>query len=131
MSMSRSRWRSQGLQCPKWRISESPHLLFRHLPAKEHFKIDRLLYDGTRGEFDSIADAGRMLEEFEPVIFIKKLMIALATTVNDRITKAQSSWSMIPDSKTSFWPSTTICRWWKAHRGTVIPFGRWRWCCRS
>lgn len=57
------------------------------LLAKEHFGIDRLLYDGTRGEFDSIADAGRMPKEFEPVIFTKKRMIAMATAMNDRFTQ--------------------------------------------
>ena len=47
------------------------------LEAKKHFGIDRLLYDGTRGEFDAITDAGRMPKEFEGVIFTKKRMIAM------------------------------------------------------
>jgi len=57
------------------------------LLAKERFGIDRLYYDGTRGEFDAIKDAGRMPQEFEAVIFTKKRMIAMATAMNDRFTQ--------------------------------------------
>lgn len=67
------------------------------LEAKKAFGIDRLLYDGTRGEFDSIKDAGRMPAEFEAVIFTKKRMVALATTMNDRFT--QGTVELIDDAR--------------------------------
>src|SRR4051812_11166006 len=57
------------------------------LMAKENCGIDRLLYDGTRGEFDSIADAGKMPPELEPVIFTKKRMVAMASNLSDRMTQ--------------------------------------------
>jgi hypothetical protein len=52
-------------------------VIYRH---RENFGIDRLLHDGTRGEFDSIADAGRMPPEFEPVLFTKKRLVGLASS---------------------------------------------------
>lgn len=67
------------------------------LEAQKHFGIDRLLYDGTRGEFDAIRDAGRMPREFEAVIFTKKRMIAMATTMNDRFT--QGSVELVDDPR--------------------------------
>ena len=67
------------------------------LMAKENFGIDRLLYDGTRGEFDSIADAGKMPPEFESVIFTKKRMVAMATNLSDRMT--QRTVAMLDDQR--------------------------------
>lgn len=57
------------------------------LQAKQAFGIDRLRYDATRGEFDALADAGRMPAEFEGVIFTKKQMVAMATPMSDRFTQ--------------------------------------------
>ena len=67
------------------------------LMAKESFGIDRLLYDATRGEFDAIADAGKMPPEFEPVLFTKKRMVGMASTLSDRMT--QHTIQMLDDQR--------------------------------
>ena len=50
------------------------------------FGIDFLQYDGTRGELDALKESKKLPEEFEGVIFTKKRMVAMATTLSDRIT---------------------------------------------
>ena len=67
------------------------------LMARATFGIDRLLYDATRGEFDAIRDAGRMPDEFEGVIFTKKRMVAMATTLSDKV--QQGSVRLLDDAR--------------------------------
>lgn len=50
------------------------------------FGIDRLLYDATRGELDTLKDANLLPDEMEGVTFTKKRMVAMATVLSDRIT---------------------------------------------
>lgn len=50
------------------------------------FGIDILQYDATRGELEGLKDAKKLPDEFEGVIFTKKRMVAMATSLSDRIT---------------------------------------------
>ncbi len=50
------------------------------------FGIDLLQYDATRGELDTLKDAKKLPDEFEGVVFTKKRMVAMATTLSDRVT---------------------------------------------
>jgi hypothetical protein len=51
------------------------------------FGVDFLQYDGTRGELDALKDAKKLPDFFEAVIFTKKRMVAMATTLSDRVTQ--------------------------------------------
>ena len=53
--------------------------------ALKAFGIDYLQYDATRGELEGLKDAKKLPEEFEGVIFTKKRMVAMATTLSDRV----------------------------------------------
>lgn len=48
--------------------------------------IDLLKYDATRGELDILQEAMKLPEEFEGVVFTKKRMVSMATTLSDRVT---------------------------------------------
>lgn len=50
--------------------------------------VDLLQYDATRGELDTLKDARQLPEEFEGVVFTKKRMVSMATTLSDRVTHA-------------------------------------------
>lgn len=54
--------------------------------ALKSFGFDFLQYDATRGELDTLKEAKKLPEEFEGVIFTKKRMVSMATTLSDRIT---------------------------------------------
>jgi len=54
--------------------------------AMQAFGIDRLLYDATRGELDTLKDAKLLPDEFEGVTFTKKRMTAMGTVLSDRVT---------------------------------------------
>jgi hypothetical protein len=50
------------------------------------FGIDLLRFDATRGELDALKESNKLPECFEGVIFTKKRMVAMATTLSDRVT---------------------------------------------
>jgi len=54
--------------------------------ALRAFRIDFLQYDATRGELEGLKDAKKLPDEFEGVVFTKKRMVAMATTLSDRVT---------------------------------------------
>lgn len=50
------------------------------------FGVDMLQYDATRGGLDTLKDANLLPDSFEGVTFTKERMVAMATTLSDRIT---------------------------------------------
>jgi hypothetical protein len=50
------------------------------------FGVDLLQYDATRGELDTLKDANQLPESCEGVTFTKKRIVAMTTTLSDRIT---------------------------------------------
>jgi hypothetical protein len=54
--------------------------------ALKAFGIDLLQYDATRGELDTLKDAKKLPDQFEGVVFTKKRMVSMATTLSDRVT---------------------------------------------
>lgn len=57
------------------------------LLAKDLYKIDKLRYDNTRGEFEGFAEQGLLPKSFEPVQFSMKTNNAMAVSLNTVITE--------------------------------------------
>jgi len=97
------------------------------LMAKENFGIDRLHYDGTRGEFDAIADADRMPPEFEAVIFTKKRMVAMASNLSDRMTQHTVEMRDDQRQKTQLLAVNNTCKRLRRRKDTWIVSGPQQW----
>lgn len=59
------------------------------LLAKDLYKIDKLRYDNTRGEFEGFAEQGLLPKSFEPVQFSMKTNNAMAVSLNTVITEGR------------------------------------------